>query len=253
MHNKLKVLFLAADPFRQDARRELDDGMRAIERAVRRGQARDTLQFKAHYATGARGVQDALRRHQPRIVHFIGDGDAPAGICLGDEHGRPQPVGKGALRELLGVVVDPVRVVVLDGADPLATVQALSEVADYTIGTNGRMSDGSAVEFAEAFYSALGLGRTVLAAFELGLGQRMMNGSPGAGTPMRRIRRGVNLDATLVPTRDALGKAARGAEIGQRGSGGQRGRTRRTTRWDAVRARAFNLIGRRMGGPPREA
>ncbi|HEU4885233.1 MAG TPA: hypothetical protein VFT45_23425, partial [Longimicrobium sp.] len=72
MGDKIKVLFLAADPFGEGARRELDAGMRAIERAVQRGRARDTLELAAHFTAGARDVQDALRRHQPRIVHFTG-------------------------------------------------------------------------------------------------------------------------------------------------------------------------------------
>jgi hypothetical protein len=251
MHQKLKVLFLAADPFRDGARRELEEETRAIERAVQQGRAHDVLEFVSHFATRMDDVQDALRRHQPRIVHFVGHGDAPGVIRLGDEQGRPQPVGREGLREMLGDVRDPVRVLVLNGADTLAAVQALSEVADYTIGTNRGAGDGPAV-FAQAFYRALATGRTVLAAFELGLSERMMEGSPEAGTPVRRIRRGVNLDATLVPGPDAAAEVAGRGEIGQHGSGGQREGTRRTMRLDAARTRELNLIGWRTGGPPRE-
>jgi hypothetical protein len=72
-------------------------------------------------------------------------------------------------------------------------------VADYTIGTNQRPGDGPAIAFAQAFYGALAAGRTVLAAFELGLGQLMFDGGPEDGMPVRRIRPGVDLDATLTP------------------------------------------------------
>jgi hypothetical protein len=198
MRDKITVLFLAADPFRPGARRELDDEIRAVERAIQRGRARDTLELVASFATEARDVQEALRRHQPRIVHFSGHGGAPGGICLGDEQGRAQLVGRDALRGLLGVV-DSVRIVVVDGTGTLATVEALREVADYTIGTNQRPGGGPAIAFAQAFYGALAAGRTVLAAFELGLGQRMLDGSPEDGMPVRRIRPGVDLDAALAP------------------------------------------------------
>lgn len=203
MRRMIRVLFLSADPFRDGARRELDAEMRAIEHAVRQAGVRDSLDLVAHFAISTRDVQDALLRHQPQIVHFAAHGDGSAAICLGDEHGRRRAVAKEALRGLLGVVREPVRVVVVNGADTLDTVQALSEVADYTIGTNRRLGDRSAIDFAQAFYGALAMGRTVLAAFELGVSQLRIERNPDAATPVRRIRPGVNLDATLVPGPDA--------------------------------------------------
>lgn len=201
MREKIKVLILAADPFRDGARLGLDEELRAIEQAVRRGPARDTLELVAHLGTRAGDVRDALLRHRPGIVHFTAHGGGPAAIYLADEHGRRQPVDRETLRGLLADT--PVRVVVLDGVDTLAAVEALSEVADYTIGTNSRAGDGSAIGFVDAFYGALAMGCTVLAAFELGLGQLERDGNRSAATPVRRIRRGVNLDATLVPRPDA--------------------------------------------------
>lgn len=201
MREKIKVLFLAADPFWAGARRELDEEMRAIEHALQRGSAGDAVELVAHFAQHVRDVQDALLRHQPHAVHFAAPVDGPGAIYLGDEHGLRQRVGREALRGLLGIASDSVRIVVLDGADTLATVQALSEVADYTIGTNRRAGGGSATGFAAAFYGALAMGRTVLGAFERGLGQ--LERDPEAAAPVRRIRRGVNLDATLVPGANA--------------------------------------------------
>jgi hypothetical protein len=199
MREKIKVLFLAADPFRAGARRELDEQMRAVDHALQRGPARHTVELVAHFAQHVCDVQDALLRHQPQVVHFAAHGDGPAAIYLGDEHGRRQAVDRDALRGLLGVVSDSVRIVVLDGADTFPTVQALSEVADYTIGTNRDAGGVSAIGFVGAFYGALAMGCTVLAAFERGLGRLELEGIPGAAAPVRRIRRGVNLDATLVP------------------------------------------------------
>lgn len=199
MREKIKVLVLAADPFRAGARRELHEAMRAVEHALRREPARDGVEFAAYFARHAHDVQDALLRHRPQVVHFAAYGDGPAAICLGDAHGRRQPVDREALRGLLAIAGDPVRIVVVDGAGALPTVQALSEVADYTIGTNRRAGGGSEMVFAAAFYGALAMGCTVLAAFERGRGRLELEANPEAATPVRRIRRGVNLDATLVP------------------------------------------------------
>jgi hypothetical protein len=273
MRNKIKVLFLAADPFRTGAPLRLDEEVRAIDQAIRRGTARDTLELVPHFATRTTDLQDALMRHAPQIVHFAGHGNAPGVIYLGDEQGRPHAVGKEALRGLFGILKDSVKVVVLNGCDTLSTVEALSEVVDYTIGMSRPISDESAIVFAQAFYSALAMGRTVLSAFELGVCQLQIEGSPEAGTPMRRIRRGVNLDATLVPAAEAAAEAGSpGGDVDQDldleeveadlanliaddrqvGPGAAEGRVRQRVRAGSVRAGELNIVGRRTGGPPRE-
>ena len=108
-----------------------------------------------------------------------------------------------ALRGLFGVPGDDVRIVVLSGCDPLGIIQPLSEVVDYTVAASTALGGESAAAFADAFYTALAMGRTVLAAFELGLSRLELAGNPGAAAPVRRIRRGVNLDATLMRRPDA--------------------------------------------------
>jgi hypothetical protein len=123
---------------------------------------------------------------------------------LDDEHEHRRALGREALRALFCAARDSVRVVVLNGRDPLPAVEALSEVMDYAVGMDSPRGDGSALVFGRAFYTALARGRTVLTAFERGLGQLEMAGIPHAETPVRRIRRGVNLDATLLPPPDSL-------------------------------------------------
>lgn len=198
MRDKVKVLFVAANPFRDEARRELDEAMSAIDHVFGHRAARDALELVAHFATRASDLHSALLRHEPQVVHFAGRGGEPGAIYLADEHGRPRRLEKEALHGLFGVP-GSLRVVVLNGYDTLPTVEALSEVVDYTIGMSGTIAGWSATLFAAAFYSALAAGRTVLTAFELGVSQLEMEERPDAAVPMRRIRRGVNLDATLVP------------------------------------------------------
>lgn len=203
MGKKIKVLFLAADPFRENAWRELGEEMRAIRSAVQQGPAGDRVELVAHFAMHARDAQDALLRHQPQVVHFAAADAGPAALYLGGDDGRRRPLDREALRGLLGVAGESVRVVVLDGSDALPAVEALRDVADYTVGTNRRTGDASAVAFAETFYTALGIGSTVLTAFEDGLSRLQAEGDVDAGPPVRRIRRGVDLDATLLHPPDA--------------------------------------------------
>jgi hypothetical protein len=207
MRDKIKVLFLAADPFRAGARLELGEELRAIDHAIQLGGARDTLELVSHFATRTRDLQNALLRHEPQIVHFAGHGSKAGVIYLGDEHGEPRAVDKDALGRLFGILAGEVRAVVLNGCHTLAVVEVLSQVVDYAIGTNRRISDVSAIGFAEAFYAALAFGRDVQQAFDLAVNQLMLDGCDEAEVPVLRVRPGATAEP-LLPAADR--KAAAG-------------------------------------------
>lgn len=197
MRDKIRVLFLASDPFRDRAPLRLDEEVRVVERAIRVGNARDGVQLIPYFATRTRDLQYALLQHDPQIVHFAGHGDT-GGIYLGDANGRPGVVGKEALATLFGILSEWVKVVILNGCDTLPTVEAVSEVVDYAIGMNQPLSDASAIVFAEAFYGALGMGKTVKDSFELAVNQLRIEGNAEAATPVLRIRPGVDPAVPLV-------------------------------------------------------
>jgi hypothetical protein len=198
MQNKIKVLFLASDPFHAGVRLRLDEEVRAVEQAIRRGRARGSVVLVPHLATRTRDLREALLNHKPQIVHFAGHGAPSGGIFLGNENGQRQAVGTEALRRLFGMVSETVKVVVLNGCDTLSTIEALSEVVDYTVGMNDAISDDSAIVFSEAFYSALAMGETVLGAFDWAVCELHLESNAEVGIPQRRIRHGVDLDRPLV-------------------------------------------------------
>ncbi|HKP76969.1 MAG TPA: CHAT domain-containing protein [Longimicrobiaceae bacterium] len=221
--NRIKVLFLASDPFRDQAPLRLDEEVRAIDHAVRKGSERDRVELVSHFATRARDLEDALLRHDPQIVHFAGHGDDPGVLYLGDEYGRPRPVGKEALGKLFGILGEWIKVVVLNGCDTLPTVEVLSEVVDYAIGMNRPLSDAAAVIFAEAFYGALAMGRTVKESFDLGVSQLEILGSAESATPVLRVRPGVDpaLPLAVRPPDDPPPSPPGGATGGAPADGGQ--------------------------------
>lgn len=226
MRDKLKVLCVASDPFREGAPLRLDKEVRAIGKAIRRGLACGLVESVPHVATRASDLREAVLQHQPQIVHFAAHRDAAGAIYLGDESGRPQRVDREMLRSLFGSLNHTVRIVVLNGYYAPEIVDALSGVVEYTVGMSRPISDESAIAFVEAFYTALAMGRNVLAAFELAVSQLELEGNPEASIPLRRIRRGVNLDLPLVgsPTEGAAGLRAPGKERenGRSPSGGSK-------------------------------
>jgi len=197
MEDRIKVLFLASDPFRDRAPLRLDEEVRAIEHALRKGRARDRVKLVPYFAARTRDLQHALMQHDPRIVHFAGHGSDGA-IYMGDAYGRPTVVGKEALAKLFGILNEWIKVVVLNGCNTLPIVDALSEIVDYAIGMNQPLSDASAIVFAESFYGALGMGKTVQASFDLAVSQLELEGNAESTIPVLRIRPGVDPSLPLV-------------------------------------------------------
>lgn len=208
MRERIKVLFLASDPFRDRAAPRLDAEVRAVGRAMR-GRTRVPVELAAHVAAHTRDLRDALLRHDPQIVHFAGDGGDPAVLSLCDAHGRRRRVGKEALGDLFGALSEWIRVVIMNGRDTRPTVEVLGGRVDYVIGMDRPLGDVSAIVFAGAFYGALATGRTVRMAFALAVRRLATGQRSGAIAPVLRIRPGVDPALPLVPRPDdAVASAA---------------------------------------------
>lgn len=189
MENALRVLFLASDPFRDDAPLRLGEEVLAVEHAMR---ASDRVELVPCYAPRTRDLQNALLRHDPRIVHFAGHGGV---IRLADAKGRRGVVGTEALATLFGILSEWIKVVILNGCGTVPVVDALADVVDYAIGMDQPLGDASATAFAGEFYAALGTGMTVQASFDLAASRLRPD---EAATPVLRIRRGVDPSVPLL-------------------------------------------------------
>jgi hypothetical protein len=199
MRDKIKVLFLAADPFSDRAKLELEEEMRAIRRALLRGKAHDTLELESHFATRPRDLQLAVLDYQPHVVHFAGHGGRDGVLYLSDAAGNATPVDKSALGKLFALLDSGVRVVVLNACHTHSIVEVLRDMVDYAIGTNQAFSDGAALTFSQAFYTALASGAGVQQAFDLAVNQLELDGSDEAAVPVLRKQFGADRRPLLVP------------------------------------------------------
>ena len=116
-------------------------------------------------------LQNHLLRHQPDILHFSGHGSKANEIILEDEFGNSRPIPTHALSRLFSLLKDNIRCVVLNACYSEQQAQAIAEHIDCVIGMSKAISDTAAVSFATAFYQALGYGRDIETAFELGCTQ----------------------------------------------------------------------------------
>jgi len=178
----IKILFLAANPVDTD-RLRLGAEMRAIDLALQQALFRDRFDLRQHWAVQATDLQHYLLRHQPDIVHFSGHGSVSSEIILEDVSGNSRPVSVRALSTLFSVLKDNIKCVVLNACYSEQQAQAIAQSIDCVIGMSKAIGDDAAIGFATAFYRALGFGRDVKTAFELGCVQIDLEGLDEQDTP----------------------------------------------------------------------
>lgn len=169
------LLILAADPISQP-RLRLDKEVRAIQNGLRN--SRHKLEVKQHWATHAEDLRRALLDYKPTYVHFCGHGSGEPGIVLEDGL-----VSAEALAGLFALFSPSVKCVVLNACYSVVQARAISEHIDMVIGMSNRIIDRAALEFAVAFYDAVGSGESPQFAFALGCNAIHLAGIPEYLTP----------------------------------------------------------------------
>lgn len=161
-----KILILAANPKTTDKLR-LDQEAREIDEGLLRSKYRDRFEIHSQWAVRLKDIRRALLRFEPHIVHFSGYGKEE-GLAVEDEFGLPTIVPGKALSGLFKLCSKHVEVVLLSACYSARQATAISRHIKYVIGMRKEIEDKLAIEFAVAFYDALGAGRSVEDAFKFG-------------------------------------------------------------------------------------
>jgi hypothetical protein len=178
---QIKILFLAANP--QDITRlQIDEEMRAIDQALRMTEYRDRFDLRSHWAVRYSDLQELFLRYRPHIVHFSGHGSPVGEIILQSEHGI-HPVSAKALSSLFSILKDNIHCVVLNACYSEVQAAAIAEHIDCVIGMSDAIGDTASINFAAAFYRALGYRRSVKAAFDLGCNEISLANLPDKDIP----------------------------------------------------------------------
>ena len=194
--DKVKVLFLSANPV-ATPKLQLDEEIRQIGIKLRAAEYRDAFDFVPRFAARPDDLLQALLEHKPEIVHFSGHGSAAQQLIFVDDQGNEKPVTKEALVHLFRTLKDNIRLVLLNACSTRPQAEAIAETIDCTIGMRKPIGDEAAIVFAASFYRALGFGRSVKEAFELGKAALLLESIPEDKTPELLTRAGVDASAMI--------------------------------------------------------
>lgn len=166
------ILFLASNP-KQTGRLRLDQELRELDESLRRAQRRSQFKLENKGAIRTRDFTRALLDSNPHIVHFSGHGKGSAtdpeqrpGLLFEDETGHPQLVSSEQLADVFELFADQIECVLINACHSHNQADAIAQHIPYVIGMSRPISDKGAIEFAIAFYDAIGAGRNIPFAFK---------------------------------------------------------------------------------------
>lgn len=163
----IKILFLAANPLDTSSLR-LGEEVRTIDERLRTTQFREKFELVQHHALRVTDLSEALLRHQPHIVHFSGHGSSSGQIILEDVTGKAEHITAESIAQLFRILRDNIRCVVLNACFSVSQAHNINKHIECVIGTSNSIGDEAAIRFAGGFYRAIGYGRSLETAFEIG-------------------------------------------------------------------------------------
>ncbi|MDM8554168.1 CHAT domain-containing protein [Desulfococcaceae bacterium HSG7] len=176
--NKISVLFLSADPTNA-SRLRLDEEFREIDEQLRLSELRDSFKLELpKLSVRPKDISGALLNTKPDIVHFSGHGTSNGALCLENETGQIHTVQPDTMAALFEQFANQVNCILLNACYSKTQAEAISEHINYVIGMNKAIGDEAAIAFAIGFYQALGAGRTIEEAYNLGCVQIRLLGIP---------------------------------------------------------------------------
>jgi len=172
---KTKILFLAANPWTMP-KLELEKEIEKIQTNLKLAKEKDNLELKYKEAVSMESLIQALLDESPDIVHFSGHG-VEQGIILQDEYGARKIVTREALESLFKEFKDRIKCVILNACYSELQATAIKSFVPIVIGMKEELDDEAAIAFSTGFYQAIGAGKNIPTAFNLGLST--IKGPPG--------------------------------------------------------------------------
>lgn len=158
-----KILILEANP-RKDL--NLNDEIRNLQNVISSSRDREEFQVDLGLSVRSTDLQQLMLEHEPNIVHFCGHGNGEEGLVFQDKK-----ISTDSISNLFAIFKQHLQCVVLNACYSEVQADEIVKNINYVVGMNQTIKDDAAISFSTGFYQALGFGRSVEDAFELGKNQ----------------------------------------------------------------------------------
>lgn len=178
----IRILFLGASPI-NEVRLRLDEELRDIENGLKAATLREQFELKSKWAVTTKTLQESMLEENPTIVHFSGHGDT-SGIAVEDTLGNSKTIDNDAIGSLFKLFSETTKCVVLNSCYSESQAREISKHIPYVIGMKSSVNDRTAIAFAVGFYLALGAGKDIEFAFNMGTVAIKLEGITGSELPI---------------------------------------------------------------------
>ena len=165
-NNKLKILFVAANPS-NESRVQTDKEHRIIKSEMERGSQREKFEFLAPQFAVTIGDLIRAINDNPNVIHFSGHG-INEGIIITNENNESQILSLKTMNRLFKYNKST-KYIILNSCYSAVQAKELSQFGMYVVGNNYAVEDNAAVSFSKGFYNGLGEGKKFIAAVNDGL------------------------------------------------------------------------------------
>lgn len=197
MSDKIKILYLAANPTDTSRLRLLEEA-RELQERIRSGAHGRAFKVVHYLAVQPRDLLRGLQEEQPHILHFSGHANYDKEILFQNDQGTSQPISPKDLVDLIKVFPGNLKLALLMLCFGRKQASALVQVVDFAIGMKKPISDKGAVSFSAAFYQALAGGSSVQQAFDGARAVMGMEGRTVFTSSDLLVRPGVNADEPFI-------------------------------------------------------
>ena len=162
-----KILVLTSNP-QGTAPLLLNQEIRDIKEKLRNSSHGHHFLVNDELAVRTDDLQPTILREQPRFVHFCGHGAGTPGLIVESPSGESQLVNTSALTNLFKLFASQIECVVLNACYTETQAQEIHQHINFVIGTTRAIPDSAAIDFSKGFYGALGEGKSIEEAYQLG-------------------------------------------------------------------------------------
>lgn len=195
----ITILFLSANPAETDPL-ELIKECNIINEKLRSAANKGDFKLEQRHDISIKWLIEELLNYNPQILHFSGHGSPSSSLIFKNENtGQIEEVPTSALSNLFKILGNKIDLVFLNACYSEEQAKAISEHVNCVIGMSKAVSDKAAIEFASAFYSSLGFGKSVKEAFELAKVQLELLGIPESETPSLKVKDGMDPSKIVIP------------------------------------------------------